>query len=290
MTAALQPQYPNGRKGASYPRNHQLYMMDQSHDPAARRVQKTERSCIVCHQRKLRCNKQHPCSRCVNSGVLCYYPDSEGSVPKRARTTLADLAARLAQLERTIIAISDKPAEVVEQARQQSRQLQLPSMENIQKNQKSTHTAQGETLIQDDSASYYVNDILLSHILDEVGIASPGRGKSQCTELTLVCRSKPYDLRCLSVIQGPAVASTKLHPCSGCLTCASDAAAIHCQRSEIRICLARKLQSSFRILCKQLTQWISYYTFQQSKPSSSRRFVIWNTLLQISGVLFSPSI
>lgn len=162
--------------------------MDQTQDddtnPATRRSKQMERSCIICHQRKLRCDKGFPCARCTKSGVLCHYPDKEEPVPRRARTTLATLAERLALLERTIIAISNDPVEVVGQARRQRHQLHLPlpkSSEESQaneENQKNTSDLMtlgegkapeySETLIQNDSASYYINDFLFSRILEEV--------------------------------------------------------------------------------------------------------------------------
>ncbi|RFU76916.1 fungal specific transcription factor [Trichoderma arundinaceum] len=67
---------------------------------------RTARSCIICHRRKIRCNKRLPCDNCTKTGVLCYYPSPEDAEPRKSRATIADVAERLAQLERTILAIS----------------------------------------------------------------------------------------------------------------------------------------------------------------------------------------
>lgn len=64
-----------------------------------------ERSCIVCHRRKVRCDKTMPCANCVRSGVLCCYPSNKRA-PRQPKTTIADIASRLVQLERTIVAVA----------------------------------------------------------------------------------------------------------------------------------------------------------------------------------------
>jgi hypothetical protein len=35
------------------------------------------RSCLTCHQCKIRCDKRSPCSNCVRNDVLCCYPEVE---------------------------------------------------------------------------------------------------------------------------------------------------------------------------------------------------------------------
>lgn len=61
------------------------------------------RSCVVCRQRKVKCDRQQPCSNCTRSKCACVYPTGRGRAPKRARRVAdAQLADKLARLE-TII-------------------------------------------------------------------------------------------------------------------------------------------------------------------------------------------
>ncbi|KAK6835634.1 hypothetical protein RU639_002378 [Aspergillus parasiticus] len=63
------------------------------------------RSCIRCHQRKVRCDKSHPCTTCTRSNVTCRYPGSEKTKRRAPNVSLNEVAARLARLERTVSAI-----------------------------------------------------------------------------------------------------------------------------------------------------------------------------------------
>lgn len=58
------------------------------------------RSCVVCRQRKVKCDRQQPCSNCNRSKCACVYPTGRGRAPKRARRVAdALLADKLARLE-----------------------------------------------------------------------------------------------------------------------------------------------------------------------------------------------
>jgi hypothetical protein len=76
----------------------------QSPRAASRR---TERSCIICHRRKVRCDKESPCSQCSQSGYSCQYPQA-GPVRRVRKTTITDVASRISDLERTVAAVSRK--------------------------------------------------------------------------------------------------------------------------------------------------------------------------------------
>jgi hypothetical protein len=70
------------------------------------RHKRMERSCLMYHQRKIRCDKRSPCSHYVKADLLCCYPGPEWATRRPHKTTIADVAARVAQLERIITAIS----------------------------------------------------------------------------------------------------------------------------------------------------------------------------------------
>jgi hypothetical protein len=70
------------------------------------RHKRMERSCMICHQRKIRCDKRSPGSHCVKADLLCCYPGPERASRRPHKTTITDVAARVAQLKRIITAIS----------------------------------------------------------------------------------------------------------------------------------------------------------------------------------------
>ncbi|KAH8805242.1 fungal-specific transcription factor domain-containing protein [Xylogone sp. PMI_703] len=63
-------------------------------------VQKHPRSCITCHRRKLKCDKQVPCSNCKKSKFDCDYPSSRRTRRKsRPDSSASALKTRLEKLE-----------------------------------------------------------------------------------------------------------------------------------------------------------------------------------------------
>ncbi|KAI0100334.1 fungal-specific transcription factor domain-containing protein [Nemania sp. FL0031] len=61
------------------------------------------RSCVLCRQRKVKCDRRQPCSNCVRSGANCVHPPGAGRAAKRPRQAAdAKVLDRLSQLETTI--------------------------------------------------------------------------------------------------------------------------------------------------------------------------------------------
>lgn len=131
----------------------------------ARRPKKVERSCILCHRRKIRCDKKSPCATCTRTGVLCCYPASEQPARRPRKTTIADVAERLFKLERTLVAISssdlhaeaDTPSDLTVQA---------PKHEGGDGGENASVAE--EFLLQNGDNSRYMNEILISRVLEEV--------------------------------------------------------------------------------------------------------------------------
>ncbi|CAK7211649.1 hypothetical protein SCUCBS95973_001186 [Sporothrix curviconia] len=96
---------PSGRSGplSFSSLSSSAYRVTQARRALPKKV--VERSCIVCHRRKVKCDKTVPCANCVRSGVLCCYPSNKRA-PRQPKTTIADIASRLVQLERTIVAVA----------------------------------------------------------------------------------------------------------------------------------------------------------------------------------------
>ena len=62
-------------------------------------------SCTHCRQRKVKCNKIHPCSPCQRSGLECFFPERVRHPKKKkngSKTTNEELLARLARMEQLI--------------------------------------------------------------------------------------------------------------------------------------------------------------------------------------------
>ncbi|KAI5926670.1 fungal-specific transcription factor domain-containing protein [Camillea tinctor] len=58
------------------------------------------RSCTLCRQRKVKCDRQRPCSNCSRTGSDCVYPPGPGRAAKKPRKTLdTQLLGRLSKLE-----------------------------------------------------------------------------------------------------------------------------------------------------------------------------------------------
>lgn len=65
---------------------------------------KIERSCNLCHRRKIRCDKKSPCSSCARGGFPCFYPQAGQPIRRVRKTTIADVASRISDLEKTLTA------------------------------------------------------------------------------------------------------------------------------------------------------------------------------------------
>ena len=65
-----------------------------------------ERSCLRCHERKVRCDKGSPCSKCVRLDVPCQYPGPKRVKRRAPKTNVTDVMARLESLERSITTIA----------------------------------------------------------------------------------------------------------------------------------------------------------------------------------------
>ncbi|KAL4798498.1 hypothetical protein BDV19DRAFT_22742 [Aspergillus venezuelensis] len=61
------------------------------------------RSCTLCRQRKIKCDRQQPCGNCIRLESTCIYPSGFGRAPKRPRKAVeARLLAQLSRLESAV--------------------------------------------------------------------------------------------------------------------------------------------------------------------------------------------
>ncbi|KPM46343.1 hypothetical protein AK830_g81 [Neonectria ditissima] len=67
------------------------------------------RSCVYCRRRKVKCDRQQPCSNCVRGKLECSYPAGRGRAAKKPRKTLdGQLIERLHRLESIIRRLTDQ--------------------------------------------------------------------------------------------------------------------------------------------------------------------------------------
>ena len=147
--------------------------MDESQAPpsptASVRHKRAERSCLFCHQRKIRCDKRSTCANCARADVLCCYPGPELSGRRLPKSTIAEVAARVTRLERTITAISKDRSHTDSNLYPMSDSKSPPGEVSISETQVS-RDCPGEILVQDGLSTRYVNETILSRVLEEVGV------------------------------------------------------------------------------------------------------------------------
>ena len=60
------------------------------------------RSCVICRRRKVRCNKQYPCSNCAKAKVQCVFPAPERAKRRPRKPPDSEMLVRLRRLEGVI--------------------------------------------------------------------------------------------------------------------------------------------------------------------------------------------
>ncbi|KAJ5738822.1 hypothetical protein N7493_001977 [Penicillium malachiteum] len=60
------------------------------------------RSCLRCHERKVRCDREHPCGRCIQANVECLFPENKRAPRKLNRPPVATILSQLRHLEQEV--------------------------------------------------------------------------------------------------------------------------------------------------------------------------------------------
>ena len=134
------------------------------------RHKRAERSCILCHQRKIRCDKRSPCANCTRADVLCCYPGPERAGRRLPKSTIAEVTARVSRLERTIAAISKDNSHKDPNLHSNSDSNSSPGDENS-RGSPVPRDCSGEILVKDGPSTRYINETIFSRVLEEVGIS-----------------------------------------------------------------------------------------------------------------------
>ncbi|PYI00285.1 hypothetical protein BO78DRAFT_330435 [Aspergillus sclerotiicarbonarius CBS 121057] len=80
-----------------------------SQSPAAPPPPPNPRSCIPCNRRKVRCDRQFPCGRCVKGGEKCVFPGPKRAPRQLKRPPIAEVLAQLRHLEEEVQKLRSQP-------------------------------------------------------------------------------------------------------------------------------------------------------------------------------------
>lgn len=128
------------------------------------------RTCIVCRQRRVKCDRRLPrCSSCVRSDAHCIYPSGRGRAPKRPRreVTTPQLSERLSRLE-SIISQLGASTTTTGSTTRRSTLSASPITHEAGENYGRSFDEDFSRLKVDDLESYYVNNPLWVKLADEV--------------------------------------------------------------------------------------------------------------------------
>ncbi|SCO86079.1 uncharacterized protein FRV6_10206 [Fusarium oxysporum] len=134
--------------------------------PNQSRSEPTQRSCAVCHRRKVRCDKRTPCSQCTRSNFPCSYP-AAGPITRRARkTTINDVASRIEQMEKTIETFALGKASIASPSEQltptDTARMSCPPETEAREQRRSD-----DVLLNKGTVSHYVNEVLFSRAIQQ---------------------------------------------------------------------------------------------------------------------------
>jgi hypothetical protein len=104
--------------------------------------------------------------------VLCCYPASEQPQRKPRKATIADVAERLVRLERTLVAISSSDAHTEAGTETPGATEQIPPDDATGGDGR--ESVMEEFLLQNGDSSRYMNEILISRVLEEVSVVGWG--------------------------------------------------------------------------------------------------------------------
>lgn len=160
-----------------------------------------ERSCLRCHERKVRCDKGSPCNKCVRLGVPCQYPGPMRVKRRAPKTTVTDVVTRLEQLERSIATLgSPGPSQqnVSSVAEAQSSASKDDSAHSLGMLTEGRPTHHGILV----NGGSYIDEPLLSRVLEkEKGLQSAIGSPSTDDN----ARRKPPPLRVDGIITNPHI-------------------------------------------------------------------------------------
>lgn len=149
----------------------QLLIFSRMDNPAqvVRRYD-VERSCLRCHERKVRCDRGMPCTTCIRANTPCQYP-GPGRIQRRSAQKSSQkvgVGTRLDMLERAITAIYRNSS-----PDQTSRSSPALPPTNTPRSAEPESAPTEGFLVRDGTSTRYVNELLFSRVLAKVGKPLP---------------------------------------------------------------------------------------------------------------------
>ncbi|KAL2831343.1 hypothetical protein BJY01DRAFT_226628, partial [Aspergillus pseudoustus] len=119
------------------------------------------RSCTLCRQRKIKCDRQQPCGNCDRVEAQCVYPAGHGRAPKRPRKAAETrLLAQLSKLETIVKRMEGQPQSPIDTP--------ATTLETPTDPLKPAIEQQFGRLVIDDMQSYYVSSTPWTRLGDEI--------------------------------------------------------------------------------------------------------------------------
>ncbi|KAJ5718377.1 C6 transcription factor [Penicillium malachiteum] len=144
----------------------------QSSKDVIKRRYDVERSCIRCHERKVRCDRANPCSNCLRAKIPCRYPGPERTKRRSQKKPTArtdQFGPRLAMLERAIATLTQQAAG--ERDRLAHTSSSTASTEQTLENTNThTHASRGSPneglLVKEGTSTRYMDESLFMQLLE----------------------------------------------------------------------------------------------------------------------------
>ncbi|QUC22972.1 uncharacterized protein UV8b_07213 [Ustilaginoidea virens] len=144
-------------------------MSSQSPAESSDRAAVGQRSCATCRRRKVRCDKQLPCSPCARGGHDCSYPPKQPRAPRVRKATISDVATRISNLEKTLITGLPEHGRVAFKTPPKRAEGGLapaaPASATGMNPLPGAASPPGEILLGKGSSSQYFNEVLVSRVL-----------------------------------------------------------------------------------------------------------------------------
>lgn len=142
---------------------------DKSPQQLVARRYDVERSCIRCHERKVRCDRAMPCSTCLRINVPCHYPGPRRIKRRSKNSSTGRVSAHPEVLKRAITANNHKDSPNIT-SRSSSVLSQPHDADTGTLVTTGERTAPTEgLLVKDGTSTRYVNELLFSRVLEKVG-------------------------------------------------------------------------------------------------------------------------
>ncbi|KAI0555109.1 fungal-specific transcription factor domain-containing protein [Xylaria curta] len=129
------------------------------------------RSCVLCRQRKVKCDRRQPCSNCLRAGANCVHPPGAGRAAKRPRQAVdAKVLDRLSQLETTIRRLQQQAKDRDAEPQMtpeciEARARGIPVDDAIQGAEAATELGR---LVVEESQSRYVSNVIWADLTESI--------------------------------------------------------------------------------------------------------------------------